>query len=52
MLELETLAPLGILQPGAVVEHEERWELHRDIEMGFSEDDVRARVEPLVRMKR
>jgi hypothetical protein len=52
MLELETLGPLGILQPGAVVEHEERWELHRDIELGFSEDDVRAKVEPLVRMKR
>jgi hypothetical protein len=52
MLELETLAPLVTLQPGAVVVHEERWELHRDIELGFSEDDVRAKVEPLARMKR
>ena len=52
MLELETLAPLAVLQPGAVVEHEERWELHRNVELGFSEDDVRATVEPLARMKR
>jgi hypothetical protein len=52
MLELETLAPLVTLQPGATVTHEERWELHRNIDLGFSEDDVRAIVEPLVRMTR
>jgi hypothetical protein len=52
MLELETLAPLVTLQPGGIVTHEERWELHRNIDLGFTEDDVRATVEPLVRMKR
>ncbi len=52
MLELETLAPLVTLQPGAIVAHEERWELHRNIELAFSEADVRAKVEPLARMKR
>ena len=52
MLELETLAPLVTLQPGASVAYEERWELHRNIELGFSEDDVRAKVEPLARTKR
>ncbi|MGE5198588.1 MAG: hypothetical protein ACM3H9_03025 [Rhodospirillaceae bacterium] len=52
MLELETLAPLATLQPGATVTHVERWELHRNIELGFSEDDVRATVEPLVRQTR
>jgi hypothetical protein len=52
MLELETLAPLAVLQPGETVEHDERWELHRDIQLEFSEDDVRARVEPLARMRR
>jgi len=52
MLELETLAPLVTLQPGAQVAYEERWELHRNIELGFSEDDVRAKVEPLARLKR
>ena len=52
MLELETLAPLTILQPGAVVAHEERWALHRNIDLAFSEEDVRAKVEPLVRTTR
>ena len=52
MLELETLAPLATLQPGALVAYEERWELHRNIELGFSEDDVRAKVEPLARATR
>jgi hypothetical protein len=52
MLELETLAPLVTVEPGATVGHEERWELHRNIEIGFSETDVRATVEPLVRGKR
>jgi acyl dehydratase len=52
MLELETLAPLAVLQPGATVEHDERWELHRHIQLEFSEDDVRAAVEPLARMRR
>jgi len=52
MLELETLAPLAVLQPGATVEHEERWELHRQPGLQFSEADVKARVEPLARMSR
>ena len=52
MLELETLAPLATLHPGAVVTHEERWELHKDVELGFSEDDVRKVVEPLAHPKR
>jgi hypothetical protein len=52
MLELETLAPLAILQPGAVVAHEEHWELHRHLDLAFSEEDVRAKVEPLVRTTR
>jgi len=49
MLELETLGPLATLQPDATVTHEERWELHRDIDLAFSEEDVRAKVEPLAR---
>ena len=52
MLELETLAPLVTLQPGATATHEERWELHRDFDLAFSEDDVRAKVEPLARARR
>jgi hypothetical protein len=52
MLELETLAPLVTLPPGGVTAHEERWELHRNIELAFTEEDVRAKVEPLGRRKR
>jgi hypothetical protein len=29
MLELETLGPMELLEPGSVVEHSEIWELHR-----------------------
>jgi hypothetical protein len=52
MLELETLAPLASLAPGATVAHEERWELHRNIELAFTEEDARAKVEPLGQRKR
>jgi hypothetical protein len=52
MLELETLAPLVTLPPGGVAVHEERWELHRNVDLAFSEDDVRAKVEPLGQRKR
>jgi hypothetical protein len=36
LVELETLAPLSRLEPGAEAVHEERWELHRvgDVEPG------------------
>jgi hypothetical protein len=47
MLELETLAPLVTLPPGGEASHEERWELHRDLDLAFDEADVRAKVEPL-----
>ncbi len=52
MLELETLAPLVTLPPGGVVTHEERWELHKDIDLAFTEEDVKAKVEPLGQRKR
>lgn len=52
MLELETLGPLTALQPGAVVEHIERWTLHRGIDLDFTEADVRAKVEPLAQAAR
>jgi hypothetical protein len=31
MLEMETLGPIAKVQPGAAVEHLERWSLHKDI---------------------
>ncbi|MGH9338688.1 MAG: hypothetical protein ACRD1R_03645 [Acidobacteriota bacterium] len=48
MLELETVGPLENLDPGQSLVHEERWELHQDIELDFSEDEVRSKVVPLV----
>jgi hypothetical protein len=51
MFELETLAPLTTLSPGAQVSYEERWELYKDLEIGFSEEDVRKIVEPLSRSR-
>ncbi len=52
MLELETLAPLVTLPPGGVTTYEERWELHKNIDLAFTEEDVRAKVEPLGQRKR
>lgn len=50
MLELETLAPLVKLAPGATVDYEERWELHRDLPLRFGdEEQVRNLVLPLVK---
>jgi hypothetical protein len=44
MLELETLGPLIHLQPGAVVEHIERWSLHRDVHIAAWTDEELDRV--------
>jgi hypothetical protein len=51
MLELETLGPLLTLQPGGETVHVELWELHRNLELGFSEEEVRAKVAPLAQIK-
>jgi hypothetical protein len=40
-LELETLAPIGVLEPGASVTHIETWELHKDVEHPTDETTVR-----------
>lgn len=32
-VEVETLSPLGKLKPGESVQHEERWELHRNMDL-------------------
>jgi hypothetical protein len=42
LLELETLAPLSRLEPGAEAAHEERWELHRVGEVGTSVEELSA----------
>jgi len=49
MLEVETVAPLCKLQPGAVIEHTEYWALFRDVPMPLDDSDVERHVLPLVR---
>ena len=52
MLELETLGPMGMLSPGASIEHVERWALYTGVPSVESEADidreVRARALELV----
>jgi hypothetical protein len=49
MLEVETLGPLAQLEPGAAVEHLERWSLFRDVPQPHSDADVDEHVLPEVR---
>jgi hypothetical protein len=48
MLELESLAPLALLQPGSTVEHVEHWFLYRDVPELGDEADVDRHVMPRV----
>jgi hypothetical protein len=47
-IEVESLAPLRRLEPGASVEHVERWTLFRDVEAGAGEDELDAAIGRLV----
>jgi hypothetical protein len=46
MLELETLAPLVTLEPGASVEHVEYWRIYGNVPTPTSEADVKAQLVP------
>ena len=46
MLEVETLAPLVLLPPGAAVEHIEHWLLFRDVPVPEDDADVDRDVLP------
>ncbi|MBI5667858.1 MAG: hypothetical protein HZC41_07600 [Chloroflexi bacterium] len=48
MLELETLGPVVILEPGAAVEHVEHWWLFRDVAEPQNDADVRQNVLPRI----
>lgn len=48
-MELETLAPLQTLKPGATVRHREFWSLHPGIAAPDSEEALRNTILPLVR---
>ena len=44
-VELETLAPISKIEPGACVSHVETWELFGNVDRPRDEEDVRALVE-------
>ena len=46
MLELESLAPLVRLEPGAAVSHVERWQLEPEVPTPRHEDDITAHLLP------
>lgn len=49
MLELETLAPIGLIEPGATAEHTEVWNLFADVPAVNTEADIEAHVLPLIK---
>jgi hypothetical protein len=46
-LELETLAPIGTIAPGATATHIETWNLYKNIECPRDEVDAKALAEKL-----
>jgi hypothetical protein len=48
MLEVETLGPLTLLEPGAEVVHEEHWYLFSGIPLPTSDKDVEQHVLPII----
>jgi hypothetical protein len=47
MLELETLGPLRIVEPGRSVEHMEQWSLHRVPDLsGASDEEISHAIDP------
>jgi hypothetical protein len=48
MIELETLGPLALVEPGAAVEHVERWYLWRDVERPTNDADVTKHIAPIL----
>jgi hypothetical protein len=47
-IELETLGPLERLEPGTSVDHEERWTLFRDVDIGTTEETLDAAITRLI----
>jgi hypothetical protein len=47
-IEVETLAPLGRLEPGEAAEHTERWFLFHTINVGDTEENLDAALAPLL----
>jgi hypothetical protein len=47
-IEVETLAPLTQLEPGASAIHVEHWHLFRDVEIGDDETTIDKAITPLL----
>ena len=47
MLEVESLGPLTLLEPGDTVEHDETWRLFPNVPRATSEDEIDRLVRPL-----
>jgi hypothetical protein len=47
-IEVETLAPLQRLEPGAHADHTERWFLFRNVNVGSTEEDLEKALSPLL----
>ncbi len=48
MLELETLGPVTVIEPGGMVEHEEGWQIFKGAPLSVSEEDVESKLFPLI----
>jgi hypothetical protein len=48
MLEVESLGPLTLLQPGQAVEHQETWSHFQDFPMALEEPALQARLGPIL----
>ena len=50
MLEMETLSPLTMLEPGASIEHPEEWELFDNVPMpGDQEAEIKSALKGKLR---
>jgi len=48
MLEVESLGPLTVLEPGDTVEHDETWRIFNNVPPVTGEDDIDRRIRPLI----
>jgi hypothetical protein len=48
-VELETLGPMATLEPGQSASHEERWELHKGVDIGTTEQALDQAIRAVVK---
>jgi len=49
MLEMETLSPIVVLEPGSSIEHTEVWTLHDNVKVPADEEDIDKFILPLIK---